>query len=110
MADLGKGQGSDYPAGIDTAEQQIDGASGTVVDANLTNDFGSAIIAIETELGVDPAGSLGDVATRLSTMISAAGGITSGTTANRPTPASGTYRLYWNTTLNRLEIIKGRRR
>jgi len=106
MGVLGEGSGSDYPTAIDTAEQQTDGASGTLADANWANDVTSALTAIEGELGTDPAGTLSTVAARLVTLIAAGGGITAGTTANRPTAAAGTYRLYWNTTLNRLELIK----
>lgn len=53
-----------YPNGIDSILQLLDPAiDGYVAAINATDD---AVIAIETELGIDPKGIYSDVATRLS--------------------------------------------
>ena len=53
-----------YPNGIDSSLQLLDPAiDGYVAAINATDD---AVIAIETELGLDPKGIYSDVATRLS--------------------------------------------
>jgi len=61
--ELGAGSGSGYPAAIDT-DSTVESTS-TTARADVPNDLADAIIAIETELGVDPAGSSTDVVTRL---------------------------------------------
>jgi hypothetical protein len=65
MAELGAGNGSDYPSAIDT-DNVLESAT-TDVRFNVPNDSNAAIVAIETELGTDPAGSLSDVKTYLQT-------------------------------------------
>jgi hypothetical protein len=65
MAELGSGNGSDYPASIDTnssAESAV-----TTVRFDVPNDSATAIVAIQTELGTDPAGSKSNVKTYLQT-------------------------------------------
>lgn len=64
---LGSGGGTGYPGVLDTAETQVDSPSpsATVIDAANFNDLAAAIIALQTELGVDPAGSATDLKTRL---------------------------------------------
>ena len=42
-----------------------DGAAGDLIVANHPNGLGAAVLAVENELGVDPAGTLADLATRL---------------------------------------------
>lgn len=66
MGILGGG-GTTYPAGIDTSTTEIDSpnANKTIIAAAKINDLAAAIIAIETELGINPAGSLGTVVARL---------------------------------------------
>jgi len=56
-----------YPDGIDSILQlpDVPGSDGYVVAINASKD---AIIAVETELGLDPAGIYSDVATRLSVL------------------------------------------
>jgi len=56
-----------YPDGIDSTLQLpgVPGSDGYVVAINASKD---AIIAVETELGLDPAGIYSDVATRLSVL------------------------------------------
>ena len=64
MAELGAGSGTGYPAALDTdTTQETD--SSTTARADVPNDHAAAIVAIETELGTDPAGSKTDVKTRL---------------------------------------------
>lgn len=65
IAELGAGSGSGYPGALDTDATQE--SSSTTVRADVPNDFAAAIIAIETELGTDPAGTLTDVKTYLQT-------------------------------------------
>ena len=65
MAELGAGGGSSYPTSIDTDSTLED--STTEVRSDVPNDLAAAIVAIETELGTDPAGSTTDVKTYLQT-------------------------------------------
>ncbi len=65
MSQLGDGVGSGYPANIDTSTTEIDDPSGTVISAAKINDVTAAIIAIQTELGIDPAGTLATVLARM---------------------------------------------
>jgi len=70
MAELGSGGGSGYPGALDTdstIEVDSPSASKTLARADVPNDLAAAIVAIETELGTDPAGSLTDVKTYLQT-------------------------------------------
>ena len=54
-----------YPGTIDTRTALTDGAAGDQIVANHPNGLGAAVLAIETELGTDPAGTVADVKTRL---------------------------------------------
>lgn len=66
MAELGAGAGTSYPASLDTdAVVETDGS--TYARADVPNDLSAAIIAIQTELGTDPAGTLANVKTFLQT-------------------------------------------
>jgi hypothetical protein len=66
MAELGSGGGTSYPAGIDTdIVKEVDNS--TLARADVPNDLAAAIIAIQNELGTDPAGSKADVKTNLQT-------------------------------------------
>lgn len=70
MAEIGNGSGSNYPASLDTdSTQEVNtpNAGRTKARAEVVNDLASAIIAVQTELGTDPAGSLTDVKTYLQT-------------------------------------------
>jgi len=70
MAELGSGNGSGYPASLDTdtsKEVNQPNASKTKARAEVVNDLAAAIIAIQTELGVDPAGTLTDLKTFVQT-------------------------------------------
>ena len=69
MGELGSGNGSSYPATLDTAGTEIDSpnAGKTKARADVPNDLYAAIVAIEKELGIDPAGTLADVKTFLQT-------------------------------------------
>src|SRR4030065_2005285 len=60
-----------YPASIDNFTAKVDDVDDVM--AQDVNEMQTAIKAIETELGTDPAGSVTDVKTRLSTVISDAG-------------------------------------
>ena len=65
MAELGGGAGSGYPGNIDTDINQE--STATTARADVPNDLAAAIIAIQTELGTNPAGSLTNVKTFLQT-------------------------------------------
>lgn len=70
MAELGSGSGSGYPGAVDTdVSQEINSpnAGRTKARAEVINDAYAAIIALQTELGTNPAGSLTDVKTWLQT-------------------------------------------
>lgn len=64
MSEIGSGNGTSYPSAIDTdntIEVNSPNAGKTKARAEVPNDLAACIIAIETELGTDPAGSLVDV-------------------------------------------------
>ncbi len=68
MAELGAGAGSGFPAVLDTdttLEANEGEAGASLQRAECINDAYDAIINIETELGVTPAGAYTNVATRL---------------------------------------------
>ena len=91
MAELGAGSGSGYPGALDTnATVEVDSpASGkTKARADVPNDLAASIIAVQTELGTDPAGSLTDVKTYLQTEHGA-----DGTHTAASTTASGVVEL-----------------
>lgn len=73
MAQLGDGVGSGFPGVIDTSTTEVDDPGGTVISAAKINDATAAIIAIQTELGVDVAGSIVNLVTRLAVEHKAAG-------------------------------------
>ena len=63
MGELGSGGGSSYPTSLDTDTSQE--STSTVARADVPNDLASAAVAIQTELGTDPAGTKTDVKTFL---------------------------------------------
>lgn len=68
MSEIGSGSGSSYPGTLDTnatVETNAPNPGKTKAKAEIVNDLAAAIIAIETELGVDPAGSKATVVARL---------------------------------------------
>src|SRR3990172_7547384 len=76
MGEIGSGSGSSYPGTLDTdasLEVSAPAAGKTKASANVPNDLASAILAIETELGIDPAGSKATVVARLNTSLEADG-------------------------------------
>lgn len=60
-----------YPATLDSFSVKTDSVDDVLADD--VNALQVAVVAIETELGTDPAGSLTDLATRLAVALSAAG-------------------------------------
>jgi hypothetical protein len=62
MAKLRSGNGTDYPSAIDTDlfvdDNQLEVDNQTIPRAAIPNDLALADIAVQTELGEDPAGSL----------------------------------------------------
>lgn len=76
MSEIGSGSGSSYPTTLDTdttVEVNSPSASKTKARAEVANDLGACIVAIETELGTDPAGTKADVKTFLQTQHGADG-------------------------------------
>ena len=88
MANLNSGT-SGYPAAVDTSPDLTDGASGDEIVSAHQDGRGAAIVAIETELGTDPAGSTTDVKTRLAVALNDDGSVKSTViVANTPTSVS----------------------
>ncbi len=72
MVEIGSGQGSAYPGGLDTnaqAEVNASSAGKTKARAEVVEDLAACIVAIETELGTDPAGSKATLVARLVTSL-----------------------------------------
>lgn len=70
MGDMGSGTGSSYPGALDTQstpEVNSPNAGKTKARAEVPNDSIAAILAVQTELGTDPAGTETDVKTYLQT-------------------------------------------
>ena len=68
MSELGSGSGSSYPGSLDTdstLEINSPNAGKTKARAEVPNDLAAAIIAVQTELGTDPAGTATNVKTFL---------------------------------------------
>ena len=64
MSELGSGSGTSYPGALDTdttLEVNSPNAGKTKARAEVANDSGAAIVAIQTEMGTDPAGTTTDV-------------------------------------------------
>ena len=62
MAVLGQGGGSGYPGVIDTSSTE---SASTEVRFNVPNDLYAAVVAIQGELGLNPAGSISDLVSYL---------------------------------------------
>lgn len=65
-----------YPGSLDSFTTKVDGVD-DVMAAHM-NDVQAAVVAIETELGTDPAGSATDLVTRLANAMNAAGYVKGG--------------------------------
>lgn len=65
MSNLTTTGGTSYPGALDSVTVLVDGAAGDQILARHPNGLGNAVIALETELGTDPAGSAVDLKTRL---------------------------------------------
>ena len=85
MANLTTTGNTGYPGALDSVTTLVDGAAGDQILARHPNGLGAAVVALETELGTDPAGTMTDVKTRLavalnddgtvkSTVVTAGGG------------------------------------
>ena len=66
MAELGSGNGTSYPAALDV-DNSVEADSSTTARADVPNDLAAAVIAVQTELGTDPAGTQTNVKTFLQT-------------------------------------------
>src|SRR3990167_1648187 len=65
MANLTTSGTTSYPGSLDSRTILTDGPAGDEVVAVHPNGLSAAVIALETELGVDPAGTLPDLVARL---------------------------------------------
>ena len=97
MGDL-KNEDTSYPASLDTRTLIAD-STDDVVAAHV-NGLASAIIALETELGVNPAGSVTDIVTRLAVNLHDDGGVLRGTSFPVSPPLK--LHLFWRTDLKQL--------
>ena len=97
MGDL-KNEDTSYPASLDTRTLIAD-STDDVVAAHV-NGLASAIIALETELGVNPAGSVTDIVTRLAVNLHDDGGVLRGTSFPVSPPLKP--HLFWRTDLKQL--------
>src|SRR3990167_4943349 len=109
MSELGSGSGSSYPGSLDTdstVEVDSPSASKTLARIAVPNDLAAAIVAIETELGTDPAGTAwATVVLRLAALTNVAGGVPRGLASARPTAAPGV--LYYETDTGVLNFSDG---
>lgn len=90
MSELGSGGGSSYPGELDydnILEVDSPNAGKTKARKDVPNDLAAAVIAVQTTLGTDPAGSLANVKTFLQTEHAADG--THGTIAGQVTLNAG---------------------
>jgi len=78
MANLNNGTTS-YPGGLDTSPDLTDGPAGDEIVSAHQDGRGAAIVAIETELGLNPSGTVADVVTRLNASQNTDGTLLSGT-------------------------------
>lgn len=83
MAEIGSGSGTGYPGVIDT--DATSESATTLARFGWANDAVAAVIAVQTELGVNPAGSFSTVVARLDAIYSR------GNTASRPAAADGIF-------------------
>jgi len=128
MAILGVGGGTGYPGAIDTAQTFINAApvisdTDSRMDAEVLNDVLNAILAVQGELGIDPAGLFATVVARLDandalvgvfgndyqTAVSAARSTTTSSTfqikTTLITPSlTGTYRVGWVGVMDGLDL------
>lgn len=106
MGEIGSGTGSSYPAALDTdntPEVNSPAAGKTKARAEVPNDLAACIVAIETELGTDPAGTLTNVKTFLQTEHN-----TDGTHDNtKVAMLAGTQTITGNKTLSGTNTISG---
>ncbi len=63
--ELGAGSGTSYPSALDT-DSTLETTS-TLAREDVPNDLGAATVAVQNELGTDPAGTISDVKTYLQT-------------------------------------------
>jgi hypothetical protein len=108
MGDLGSGNGTAYPVALDTdvsKEFNSPDANKTKARAEVINDLNAAVIAVQTELGIDPAGSLTDVKTFLQTEHAADG--THNATLTGATLTTPTIADFTNATHNHADAAGG---
>ncbi len=71
MGEIGAGNGTGYPAALDTnnsLEQNDNESNPTLARAEVVNDLAAGLLAVQTELGLDPAGSFATVLLRLNSL------------------------------------------
>lgn len=78
MANITTTSTTSFPSGLDTRTTVTDDPGGTEIVASHHNGPAAAVLAIETELGTDPAGSATDVKTRLAQALNDDGTVKTG--------------------------------
>ncbi len=93
MSEIGAGTGTSYPSTLDTdtsLEVNSPNAGKTKARAEVINDLAAAVVAVQTELGTDPAGTKTDVKTFLQTEHAANGTHTAITASGQITSSVAT--------------------
>ena len=99
MANLNSGTTS-YPGGLDTSPDLTDGSAGDEILSAHQDGRGAAIVALETELGLNPSGTVADVVTRLNVSQNADGTLLSSIIAQGSGAdvdyAAGVFTIGWS--------------
>ena len=104
MGEIGSGDGTSFPGTLDTGAT-VELAT-DFVRLGWGKDVEAAIVAIEAELGTDPAGSFATVAARLDQISNpSGGGVTRGLASARPAASAGVF--YYSTDTEILEVSTG---
>jgi len=104
MAEIGAGNGTGYPGTVDTGA--VAETASDFVRLDWGTDMEAALVAVQAELGADPAGSFSTVVARLNQISnSTGGGVTRGTSGSRPAASAGVW--YYSTDIEILEFSDG---
>jgi hypothetical protein len=97
-------ENSVYPGAQDTFSDQE--AKQDVADKSIINKLQNAIVAMQSEFGIDPAGSCVDLKTRLAVLLALDGAVAKGTAfPTNPAPIDG--QLFYRTDQDTLYVYDG---